>query len=168
MRTPLVMLGLVTLLSQSAPAPALIKVDVTLEFNGNRFGVLVSRPFGLVGIRCAAAAGQKLTSIATVLGPSVKTLTVRAYHPVRFPSERQLTDYIRAMLVARPENGVLGTDVWSEGGDLDISMVTEWNDGRFGRFDLGSNGPNRYVHLEDQRGCEWWSRFPKPSISQGK
>jgi hypothetical protein len=72
-------------------------------------------------------------------------------------------EYVRTMLVAIPEGGHLFASwAWSEGTQLQVSIITEWKDGRFGRFDLGSNGTTQYAHLEDQRGCERWGRFLAP------
>ena len=144
------------------PAPPRIVVAVRVLFNGNSFGVSLDRPFGLVPIACQWPSGGQPRNISEILGPTVKALTVAAYATPRFQSETQLSAYIRSMLVARPEGGSLGTGVWSEGTDLDIGIVTEWADGRFGRFDLGTNGRTRYAHVQDHRGCEWWGRFLAP------
>jgi hypothetical protein len=144
---------------QQAPSPPIVVGDLA-PFNGNRFSGSPNGTFGgMLAIYCAPAAGQQMSSIAGALGSNLKSLTIRAYHPQRFASERAVIDHVRTMLVARPENGTLGRLDWSEVTDLDIAIVSEWNDGRFGRLDLGSNGPTRYAHLQDHRGCEWWARY---------
>jgi len=123
------------------------------------------RSFGVGGISCRSESGREPESVADALGSDVKSLTVRGYNTTRFKTQDQVRDYIQAMLAARPPEGnqMANYQAWSEGGSIDVVIMTEWKDRRLGRFELGSLGyggsGNQYAHVEDHRGCEWWGRF---------
>lgn len=148
------------LLAQALP----IVFDQQITNGGGSFGTM--RSFGVAGIACRSESGHEPATIVDVLGPSVKSLTVQGYDTTRFETQEEVRDYVRAMLTARPESDQMTIfQVWSEGGSIQVVIVTEWMDGRFGRFDLGSLGAgtgNQYAHLEDHRGCERWGRFSDP------
>jgi hypothetical protein len=111
--------------------------------------------FGNVEIPCRSESGPRPVTLSEVLGPRVRALSVRRYNTLRLKTDDEVRDYIRTILTARPA-GIWPTINWSEGVLFDVVIVTEWEDGRFGRIDLG--GP--YAHLQDHRGCEWWARLP--------
>ena len=162
MRAALTVAGLVVMVGRLLAQTPPIVIEVRVTNGGGPFSVNLDRSFGLSPITCPHPSGQDPATIADVLGQSVRTLTVRAYDTSRFQTEDQVRDYIGAMLVARPEGGRMGGGLWSEVTVLQVSIVIEWVDGRFGRFDLGSSGTSQYAHLEDQRGCERWGRFLAP------
>ena len=148
----------------SAQTPTIVVDRVhQVTTSGGPFGIF--RPFGVAMISCPSESGREPATIADVLGANVKTISVRGYKSARFTTEAHVIGYVRAMMTARPEGDRMsGLQTWSEGGDIEVVMVTEWKDGRFGRFDLGSSSGagskgNQFAHLEDHRGCERWGRF---------
>jgi hypothetical protein len=149
------------------PVPPIVFDKVQRVTDGRGWGT----SFGNVAISCPLEGAQPLVrqlyvsgepvTLADVLGPGVRSLSVRRYHTWRFKTDDEVRDYIRTTLTARPPEGVWPRQAWSEVTPVNVVIVTEWADGRFGRFDLGGQPEGgRYAHLQDRRGCEWWARFP--------
>lgn len=165
MKASLVAIGLLVWVGKLMAQTPLVIIDEVhrVTNGGGPFGIM--RSFGVAAISCASESGREPVTIVDVLGSDVKTLSVRGYDTARFRTEDEVRNYVRVMLTARSEGERMSTfQAWSEGGGIQVVIVTEWTDGRFGRFDLGGLGiggeGNQYAHLEDHRGCERWARFP--------
>jgi hypothetical protein len=157
-------LALILAVAASATLQAQIPIEIEVRLRAKwPMEASLDQPFGRYSVTCPLPPGPAPVTISDLLGSDVRALKVGAFNESRFKTEAQLRDYIRAMLVARPESGGFRPlAAWSEFTYLEVSMVIEWMDGRFGRFDLGSMGSagrNQYAHLEDRRGCERWARF---------
>jgi hypothetical protein len=166
MRATILAAGLVVVFSAGsvwAQTPRIVIDDShrTTNSTGGAFGLM--RAYGVVTMACPAQSGPRPTTIADVLGPNVKVLTIRAVNASRFKTDDQVRDYVRRMLTAPvADPGMASFQMWSHGSPIDVGIVIEWADGRFGRLELGGYTPqgDQATHIEDHRGCELWGRFP--------
>ena len=106
--------------------------------------------------RCTRGAPPR--TLAEVLGPGARRIVVQQ-HTSDWKNLATVSDYIRRMLTALPENRQWSTfHVWSEGNSVEIEGWIESSDGPRRPFELG----NGYAHVMDAAGCQWWARYLGP------
>jgi len=74
-----------------------------------------------------------------------------------------VTGYVRRLLGAEPEGGMLSRGVyWAESRPVEILASVEFSTGQRRPLQLA----NGYAHVQDGSGCEWWGRYLGPDRSQ--
>jgi hypothetical protein len=158
MNSMLMIAALLALFQSGTPAGAPAIID-NAQRSDSRPLTTLDRPFGSFYMDCEELPTNRKFSVTDVLGPNVRTLTVRRIGSDRWPTFDAVRGYINRALVAATESGRPLQHPWSEGTDSQLSIRVEWKDGRLGRMDLGHGPAGEYAHFEDWSGCEWFTRL---------
>lgn len=72
-------------------------------------------------------------------------------------------EYIHRIIAGQPEGReLLRHSNWAERRLVEIEGAVEFASGRQSRIEFA----NGYAHVEDDSGCEWWSRYLGPDRSK--
>ena len=102
-------------------------------------------------------------TILEVLLPDAKRILIHQYDKRDWRDLETVKGYIRRLLSAEPEGGMLSAAVyWAELRPAEILASVEFSKGQRRPLQLA----NGYAHVQDVSGCEWWARYLGPDRSK--
>lgn len=91
------------------------------------------------------------------LGSNVQRILIHSYDKSQWRDWSSVTEYLRRVLDAPPENGQLYPfQIFSQTFGITISGSAEIGDGSLRPIEFAAG----YAHLAGENGCEWWARLP--------
>lgn len=103
------------------------------------------------------------TTIREALRPDAKRILIHQYDATDWRDLETLRGYLRRLLNAEPEGGMLSPAVyWAEARPAEIFASVEFANGQRRPLQLA----NGYAHVQDASGCEWWARYLGPDRSK--
>ncbi len=99
---------------------------------------------------------QSRKTILEVLLPDATRILIHQYDNRDWRDLETVKGYIRRLLSAAPEGGMLSAAVyWAEFRPAEILASVEFSNGQRRPLELA----NGYAHFQDVSGCEWWARY---------
>ena len=119
----------------------------------------LGRPFGTP----VCASGRSGKTLLEALLPDARRILIHHYDRRDWRDLATVTGYVRRLLGAEPEGGMLSAGVyWAESRPAEILASVEFSTGQRRPLRLA----NGYAHVQDVSGCEWWGRYLGPDRSK--